>query len=240
MVSRRYKVLVRLLLIAAAISLGLSPGLVQAQKKDKVTRDQVYVEKFKKIAPSVQKAAAKAAAKRGLKPGIAGKAGLGTLAVQTPDPGGVPHYFGPYGNWAFSPLPKGPVASVTLVDGGTGYSTAPTVTIDDAYLPSCTAIPAPPRRASPLPALPPLLRVASLPVSRLPTEAPGTWLPSSRLLMPRARAPSPTQTSAARSRAAFASSWTRLPSLGANPQTRTQTTDSRAVHPGCDCRTMHL
>ena len=22
-------------------------------------------------------------------------------------PGGVPHYFGPYANWAFSPLPKG-------------------------------------------------------------------------------------------------------------------------------------
>ena len=46
-------------------------------------------------------------------------------------PGGVPHYFGPYGNWAFSPLPKGPVAAVTLVDGGTGY-TNPIVTIRDA------------------------------------------------------------------------------------------------------------
>ncbi len=42
-----------------------------------------------------------------------------------PDPGGVPHYFGPYGNWAFSPLPKGPVATVTVVDGGTGYSATP-------------------------------------------------------------------------------------------------------------------
>ena len=48
-------------------------------------------------------------------------------------PGGVPHYFGPYGNWAFSPLPRGPVAAVTVVDGGTGY-TAPTVTIADAYI----------------------------------------------------------------------------------------------------------
>ncbi|RPJ40348.1 MAG: hypothetical protein EHM27_08250, partial [Deltaproteobacteria bacterium] len=48
------------------------------------------------------------------------------------DPGGVPHYFGPYANWAFSPLPKGPVATVTLVDGGTGYN-APLVTISDAY-----------------------------------------------------------------------------------------------------------
>ncbi len=47
-------------------------------------------------------------------------------------PGGVPHYFGPYGNWAFSPLPKGAVTTITVVDGGTGY-TAPTVTITDAY-----------------------------------------------------------------------------------------------------------
>jgi hypothetical protein len=47
-------------------------------------------------------------------------------------PGGVPHYFGPYGNWAFSPLPKGPVAAVTVVEGGSGYS-APVVTITDAY-----------------------------------------------------------------------------------------------------------
>jgi len=48
-------------------------------------------------------------------------------------PGGVPHYFGPYGNWAFSPLPMGAIAVVTVVDGGTGY-TAPVVTIADAYI----------------------------------------------------------------------------------------------------------
>ncbi|RJR32439.1 MAG: hypothetical protein C4576_30110 [Desulfobacteraceae bacterium] len=48
------------------------------------------------------------------------------------DPGGVPHYFGPYGNWAFSPLPKGPVSVVTLVEGGDGYNN-PIVTIVDAY-----------------------------------------------------------------------------------------------------------
>ena len=40
-------------------------------------------------------------------------------------PGGVPHYFGPYGNWAFSPLPKGSIGSVTVDAGGTGYA-APT------------------------------------------------------------------------------------------------------------------
>ena len=47
-------------------------------------------------------------------------------------PGGVPHYFGPYGNWAYSPLPRGPIGTVAVGDGGTGY-TAPVVTITDAY-----------------------------------------------------------------------------------------------------------
>ena len=48
-------------------------------------------------------------------------------------PGGVPHYFGPYGNWAFSKLPRGPVASATLVDGGSGYSARTRARIIDAY-----------------------------------------------------------------------------------------------------------
>ncbi len=48
------------------------------------------------------------------------------------DPGGVPHYFGPYANWANSPMPRGPVATVTVDSGGAGY-TAPNVTIVDVY-----------------------------------------------------------------------------------------------------------
>ena len=105
-----------------------------------------------KVTAAERKAAAKRAKAIGLKPGVAGAAaaatpvtggvqgkanltkafGLGTGAgllaatITNPgDPGGIPHYFGPYGNWAYSPLPRGPVAAVTLVDGGTGY-TAPT------------------------------------------------------------------------------------------------------------------
>jgi FtsP/CotA-like multicopper oxidase with cupredoxin domain len=87
--------------------------------------------KLQRITAADRKAAAQRAATLGVKPGAA------ALAVQAPDPGGVPHYFGPYGNWAYSPLPKGPVAAVTVVDGGGGY-TAPVVTIDDAYLPAPT------------------------------------------------------------------------------------------------------
>ena len=48
-----------------------------------------------------------------------------TRAAQA-DPGGVPHYFGPYANWANSPMPRGPVGIVTVDAGGAGYI-APTV-----------------------------------------------------------------------------------------------------------------
>ena len=49
-----------------------------------------------------------------------------------PVPGDTPDYFGPYSNWANSPLPSGSIAAITIVSGGTGY-TAPTVTITDVY-----------------------------------------------------------------------------------------------------------
>ena len=48
------------------------------------------------------------------------------------DPGGVPHYFGPYPNWAYTPLPKGPVTGITLDSGGSGYKD-PIVMIHDVY-----------------------------------------------------------------------------------------------------------
>ena len=131
--------------VAATVKAAAAPDGGQNQttqkkttpKKGAVTRDQTYVDKFKRLAPSQQKAAAKAAAKRGLRPGIAGLAAMGLTAAAVPDPGGVPHYFGPYGNWAFSPLPSGPIATVSVVDGGSGY-TAPVVTIVDAYIATFT------------------------------------------------------------------------------------------------------
>lgn len=134
-----------LLLLVAVVA--WSSGDAFAKKP--VTLDE-QAKKFNKVPPSEQKAAAKRAAKLGLKPGVAGVAPLDSasrapasraaapLAAAAPllpgieGPGGVPHYFGPYGNWAFSPLPKGPVSEITLLDGGTGYNN-PIVTISDAY-----------------------------------------------------------------------------------------------------------
>jgi FtsP/CotA-like multicopper oxidase with cupredoxin domain len=48
------------------------------------------------------------------------------------DPGGIPHYFGPYANWAYSPLPTGSVTGITVTAPGTGY-TAPAVEVTDFY-----------------------------------------------------------------------------------------------------------
>jgi FtsP/CotA-like multicopper oxidase with cupredoxin domain len=55
-----------------------------------------------------------------------------SLPDATLDPGGVPHYFGPWPNYANSPLPRGAVAAIVIEDGGTNY-TSPTVTIADVY-----------------------------------------------------------------------------------------------------------
>jgi FtsP/CotA-like multicopper oxidase with cupredoxin domain len=115
------KCLFFLFLLVTVVAWSFAPAL--AQKIN--TRDMV-LQYHHKVNPTQQKAAAANAAARGLKPGVAA---IGPAVL---DPGGIPHYFGPYGNWAYSPLPRGPVAVVTLEDGGTGY-TNPLVTIEDVY-----------------------------------------------------------------------------------------------------------
>ena len=48
------------------------------------------------------------------------------------DPGGIPHYFGPYPNWVNSPMPMGNISAITVDSGGSGYSN-PVITIADVY-----------------------------------------------------------------------------------------------------------
>jgi FtsP/CotA-like multicopper oxidase with cupredoxin domain len=55
-----------------------------------------------------------------------------TVAPPLFDPGGIPHYFGPYPNYANSPLPNGTIMGINVTNGGSGYTT-PTVTIQDVY-----------------------------------------------------------------------------------------------------------
>ena len=58
--------------------------------------------------------------------------GMG-LQGATANPGGTPDYFGTIPNYANSPLPSGPVASISLMAGGSGYTGSTHVTISDAY-----------------------------------------------------------------------------------------------------------
>lgn len=55
------------------------------------------------------------------------------MEMNMPDPGGVPHYFGPWANWAYTKLPRGGVAEIEIEDGGNGYSESPSVVIMDLY-----------------------------------------------------------------------------------------------------------
>ncbi len=62
-------------------------------------------------------------------------AGYNGTAGPVMDPGGIPHYFGPYPNWANSPMPMGSIANITVDDPGRFYlaGAPPNVTIADAY-----------------------------------------------------------------------------------------------------------
>ncbi len=59
--------------------------------------------------------------------------GLFVGAGPTMDPGGIPHYFGPYPNYANSPMPMGSITNLTLVSGGGNYTAGTTVSITDVY-----------------------------------------------------------------------------------------------------------
>ena len=43
---------------------------------------------------------------------------FGNSVLAQMDPGGIPHYFGPYPNWAYSPMPTGACGSITPGCGG--------------------------------------------------------------------------------------------------------------------------
>ena len=83
------------LLLAAALVFTASPVYVQGQAGDGAQNQG----EMKRVTPADREAAAERARAAGLKPGEASGKGL------TPTPGGTPDYFGPYPNYANSPLP---------------------------------------------------------------------------------------------------------------------------------------
>ena len=86
-----------------------------------------------KITPADQKAAAARFLEQG------GVTAAATNYTVDPSTGYlVPDYFAD-ANWAYSPLPSGSIGSITVENGGTGYSAAPNVTITDVYGPGAGA-----------------------------------------------------------------------------------------------------
>jgi FtsP/CotA-like multicopper oxidase with cupredoxin domain len=112
--------------MSALVALTLGSVQAHAAPKDILNKG--------KKAQAERQAASQRAAQLGLLPGAAGVPAF-AAAVPLPGtegPGGIPHYFGPYGNWAYSPLPTRSILKVTVVTPGVGYFD-PIVTITDVY-----------------------------------------------------------------------------------------------------------
>ncbi len=113
-----------LLLIILGLAINTSQA-ASSQDKNKIAAAQNTPQK---ITPAERRAAAL----RFKKMYNARYAQTDMLPPPVLDPTGVPHYFGPWPNYANSPMPKGSVTSIVLNNGGSGY-TAPMVTIEDYY-----------------------------------------------------------------------------------------------------------
>ncbi|CAG0974038.1 partial Spore coat protein A, partial [Anaerolineae bacterium] len=135
MFSRKFLKLMLLVIVAACLML-VGNDQVSAQRPPPRTKKKLVT-----ITQADREAAAARAAKLGLKLGPAKKTaskaptGLAPAGVTAAAlaPGTVPHYFGPFPNYANSPLPSGPVSGIMIENGGTGYSATPTVIIEDVY-----------------------------------------------------------------------------------------------------------
>jgi FtsP/CotA-like multicopper oxidase with cupredoxin domain len=138
MTKKRILTLIGIALVMISLPMGI--GLArstQSGKADLLAR-QERLQKTR-ITTAQRRAAAarfKQLRQNQLSKALASGAKMTTLAAATAlagvyDPS-TPHYFGPYPNYANSPLPAGPIFSVDLVSGGSGYS-SPIVVIDDLY-----------------------------------------------------------------------------------------------------------
>jgi hypothetical protein len=121
--KRKFIMIMSLLMAISVVALGLEPVLAQ-DKPVGWGKGNAYG-KMRSTTPAQREAAAANAQAAGLQ--------LGAAVAAVPTPGGTPDYFGPYPNYATSPLPVGPVRIIRVVNGGSGYSATPTVTIMDAY-----------------------------------------------------------------------------------------------------------
>ena len=119
------------------LKMGAAAGVALALRKNVMAQfppppDIVLPYPLKhRVGPADRKAAAQRLKELGIKPGPAASDGI-SLAAIDPRDRLIPHYFGPYANYANSPNPKGPITSIVVEAGGRGY-TMPQVTIHDVW-----------------------------------------------------------------------------------------------------------
>ena len=111
--------------------------ITQAQRATAAKRRKALLAKAQTVGTSTETAGttpeAAGATMTSKGPFVAGGAEFLQAPPPVPKPGGTPDYFGLAPNWGFSPLPSGPIASVTIKDAGSGYSSGATASVSDAY-----------------------------------------------------------------------------------------------------------
>ncbi|RFT14712.1 MAG: Multicopper oxidase [Candidatus Saccharicenans subterraneus] len=132
MMRKKLAILISLLFLLAVLPWGVEMARAKQTKGKPALAPQSRLKA--KFELNAQR---KAAAVRFKQLRSTGRAKTGTLktmatAMAMMEPGAAPHYFGPYPNYANSPMPKGSVAGIVVEAGGGGYS-SPVVTIEDLY-----------------------------------------------------------------------------------------------------------
>jgi FtsP/CotA-like multicopper oxidase with cupredoxin domain len=128
MKMKKLLIFMSVLLLFTALPWGVDRAGAQQARKSKDSPQQ-SIAKQKVITPAQRKAAADRFKQLY---SAAVTVGATVLPPVVMDPGGIPHYFGPYANYANSPLPRGPISVITLTSGGLGYN-SPVVTVTDFY-----------------------------------------------------------------------------------------------------------
>ena len=126
---RRLAILMSVLFLLASLNSGAGTTRVR-QAKDVGVRNGLALYQARSHVTAQREAAG--ARFRQLLSAARTKSGLLLPRATAMDPGGIPHFYGPYPNYANSPMPTGSVVNITVDAGGTGY-TAPAVAIDDLY-----------------------------------------------------------------------------------------------------------
>ncbi|HOE35772.1 MAG: multicopper oxidase domain-containing protein [Chloroflexi bacterium] len=130
MKTKMAKVLILIGMLLGAVLNGAAAVIAQSVDPPSVPPGQeglVFLD-GRVTAGDIQKAAEQNR-KAGILPGVAGLRGN---AAQNSLDTIIPHYFGPYPNYANSPMPKGPVGFITVDAAGSGY-TNPQVEVLDVY-----------------------------------------------------------------------------------------------------------